>query len=602
MSAEALIKIALEIWPPDLRKPARPSGLLTEADLRGYQRRLIRKVERCFTPGPGKLPGVILALEPGAGKTGLVLTAFRRLIDAGMVRKPLVVAPLLVAKTTWPDEIYEWEHLLGTTWTLLRAEDNDPEIVAVSDAVYAEALGRYQAEFDAEVAEASRGNPSRSSALAIVRARWEERARQFQGDVEREKKRKLKATPSDFAERERVAAVAEAKDAKLKRLAAEDTEIHIINKEALPWLWEHFRDGKDWPYDALVGDDLREFRSGKNRTKGGVSDQQKGPAPLSRWGVMAKVRKHVTASVILTGTPTPKGLENMWGLTYLIDLGQRLGLNKTAFLKRWFDSNKYTYAVEPREGAFDQIMGRVQDIMFSIDPKEMGELPELITDPIRVKLPPKVLAAYKSFEREMVSEEYDVEAVNGGVLHGKLLQFANGSMYREDGEDVPIHDVKLAALEDLVAKLNGTPLLIAYTYQFDLQRICKAFPKAKVLTPENAVEFKRLWNQDKIEIGLAHRASAGHGLNMQKGTGHMCEYGLTSDAELYLQFLLRIRRPGRRTTVFNHVIIAEGTIDEDVYPMYLNPKIETQESILRRVQLRGESPMNLDSYGYASYG
>jgi len=236
--------------------------------------------------------------------------------------------------------------------------------------------------------------------------------------------------------------------------------------------------------------------------------------------------------------------------------------------------------------AFHEIMDRVKDIMFSLDPEDMAPLPELVVDPIKVRLPTKVLEEYCRFERQMVSEEYDVEAVNGGVLHGKLLQYANGSMYQEDGNDVHVHDEKLDALKDLVERMNGAPLLVAYTYQFDVQRICQAFPQAVVLTPENAVETKRLWNDDKIALLLAHRASAGHGLNLQKGTGHMCEYGLTSDAELYLQFLKRIRRPGRKTTVFNHVIIAEGTIDEDVFPMYLDPKIAVQDRILEAVALR----------------
>jgi hypothetical protein len=589
---EALLRVVLEVLPVELRRPApAASGKLSARDLRGYQRRLKTLFKGCFEPG-GK-PGLIIAVPPGGGKTGLVLLALRELLDEGKIKQALIVAPLLVAVTTWPDELGEWEELAETTFTLLRAEDNDPEIVAAGEAAYAEALARWQAKFDAEVTEAARGNPSRASALKIVRARWEREAIQAMSEADRERNRKPKVAPSDFAGRERDAAVVLAKAAKLRDLASEPTELHIINKEALVWLWDNFRQGRDWPYDTIIGDDLREFRSGKERTEGSAKadkdKKRKGPAPLSRWGVLARARKHVKAAFVLTGTPTPKGLANLWGTAYLVDLGQRLGLNKTAFLRRWFDVSKYDYSVEAREGAFEQITGRVADIMFSIDEAEIGELPDFVIDPIRVTLPPDVLGAYKRFEREMVSEEYDVEAVNGGVLHGKLLQFANGSMYREDGEDVPIHDVKIQALKELVGRLDGTPLLVAYTFEFDKARICKAFPKAVVLTPENAVECKRSWNQDKIEMLLAHRASAGHGLNMQKGTGHMCEYGLTSDAELYIQFLRRLRRPGRKTTVFNHVIMASGTIDDDVFPTYLDPKIEEQDRILAAVRLTDDT-------------
>lgn len=265
--------------------------------------------------------------------------------------------------------------------------------------------------------------------------------------------------------------------------------------------------------------------------------------------------------------------------------GERLLRFKTPFLKRWFHIDTRTFKAEPRDYAFGEIMPRVKDIMFSLDPADYPQLPPYQVVPIRVRLPDEVMKAYRKFKREMVSEEYDVEAVNGGVLHGKLLQFANGSMFREDGEDVPIHDVKIDALKTLVQELNGTPLLVAYTYRFDVERIMKAFPKAVHLTPENASTVVRDWNADRIPLLLCHRASAGHGLNMQKGTGHMCEYGLTADAELYLQFLKRIWRPGRKGTLFNHVIMSEGTIDDEIFPQYLDPKILTQMRVMEAVRV-----------------
>lgn len=560
---------------------------LSWEEMRPYQRRFVGLIEECFGPQP-KRPGLILALEPGAGKTGTVLLALRRLLDAGKIKRALIVAPLLVAQTTWPEEFDEWEETRSTTWTLLRVEDDDPEMVALGDAVYAEALARHQKRFEDEVA----AEPvlKKTQARAAVTYRWKERAAAEQSAEDREKGIKPKHTPSDLADQERNEAVLKAKYEKLSRLADADTEIHIINKEALAWLWNDCKERRRrWPYDVIITDDLREGRSGKKRIKKGRTPEGE-KAPLSRFGVLASARKYVKTTIQLTGTPTPKGLENLWGLVYLIDLGKRLHSSKTRFHDQWFtrkrvNKNEHAFAVEPREEAFDQIMSKVKDIMFSIDPEEIEGLPEFIMDPIKVKLPEKVLAAYKKFKKEMVSEEFDVEAVNSGVLHGKLLQFANGSMYREDGNDVPIHDYKIEALRHLVDRLDGKPLLVAYTYQFDVDRICRFFPEAVVLRPENAVEVKKLWNEDKIPMLLAHRASAGHGLNLQKGTGHMCEYGLTSDAELFEQFKKRLHRPGRKTTVINHVIIAEGTIDEQIYPMYLNPKIETQAKILEAVRL-----------------
>lgn len=622
LAPDDLARIILEIHPPHLLAlPA--AGLKSRADFWRYQHILVDLVKQCVIDAPDKLPGLLAALPPGAGKTVVVLTAMRDLMDAGVIRKVLITSTVLVCQTVWPEEFAEWAHLLDSTHTLIRVEDDDPEIVATGDAIYVEALARYQAKFDEEVTAECRRNPRRSSAIAVVRARWEaetlagwpeedrmkrEAALAAQDDPHWPKdKRKprvarINATPGDFAERERQAAVATAKDAKLGRLAADPTQFHIVNKEALGWIWKHFRAGRDWPYDVLIGDDLREFRSGARRSKKPGAKRATKADPLSRWGVLAAARKHIKAFIELTGTPAPKGADGLWGALYLIDQGERLGSSKTAFLARWFDADQYTRKVtlkgmrwNPETGdiqepgwAFDEITERIRDIAFSIDESDMADRPPYFVNPIRVKLPAKVLDAYKRFERRMVSEEYDVEAVNGGVLHGKLLQFANGSMYQESGDDVWIHDAKIEALGELVERMQweGLPLLVAYTYQFDVERICKALLMAEVLEPSNAVRFKRAWNDDKIGLGLAHRASAGHGLNLQKGTGNMCEYGLTTDAELYEQFRLRLQRPGRRTNVVNHVIIAEGTIDEDVYPMYLDPKLEMQNRILQEIRLR----------------
>lgn len=541
---------------------------LRRADLRRYQVFFGDRIKQCFDPDPTKrLPGVMLALEPGAGKTPATLTALRDLLDQFVIRRALIVAPLLVAQTVWPAEMEEWEHLRALTWTLIRVEDDDAETTAAGDAAYADALALYQAEFEG----------AREAALGRGLSKGEARAAA---------RRASDKTPGQRAEPHRLEAVAAAKEAKLRRLAAEDTEIHIINREALDWLWALHGEGKRWPYDVMIIDDCREGRSGKQRRKTNREGQEaKAAAPLTRFGIMARARKRMAATIQLTGTPTPKGLPNMWGLLYLIDLGQRLGTSKTAFLNRWFNVDRFNYKITPHSHSFAEIMGRAKDIMFSLDPADMPELPPLIMDPIRVRLPEKVLAEYRRFRRTSVSEIYDVEAVNGGVLHGKLLQFANGSMYQESGDDVWVHDVKLEALKLLVERLDGKPLLVAYDFEFDAQRILKAFPGAVLLRPENAVDTVRRWNRDEIGLLLAHRASAGHGLNMQKGTGHMCEYGLTSDAELYQQFLRRIQRSGRRDTVFNHVIIAEGTIDEDIFPRYLDPKIAEQARIMSAVRV-----------------
>jgi hypothetical protein len=564
--------------------PSEPSGRLTRTDMRPYQNRFIELVKQCFATDASKLPGILLALEPGAGKTAVVLTAAKELIEEGAIERIVVVAPLLVSQTTWPDEFDEWEHLKDMTYTLLRVEDDDPELVAYDNEIYPVILAKWQGKFDEEVKAQPVLKPQQ--ARAAVRYRWLEAAKAKQSPIERRKNVKPKSSPSALADEERNGLVLKRKYEMLARLAAERTQVHIINKEALPWLWQNAKEKRNWAYDGIFCDDLREGRGAVKRVKRGKGDKTPGPAPLSRFGVLSSARNKSTALIQLTGTPTPKGLENLWGLSYLIDHGERLGTDKTPFLDRWFTTNEYSRAVKPQPHAFDEIIGKIKDIMFSIDPKELGELPELIKVPMYARLPRKVQEEYNRFKRTAISEQYDVEAVNNGVLHNKLLQFANGSMYDAEGNDVWIHDSKIDMLRELVESLDGTPLLVAYDYEFDVNRILKAFPQAVRLCPENAVESKRLWNLDKIPLLLAHRASAGHGLNMQKGTGHMCEYGLTTDAELFIQFCKRLQRPGRKTTIFNHIIMAEGTIDEEVYPMYLDPRIETQDRILQAIRLQ----------------
>lgn len=558
--------------------------MLDRSDLRNYQNAIIDKIHQCVDPDPKtRLPGLVIALEPGAGKTGAVLTALKDQLEAGDIRKVLIVSTVLVAQTTWPDEFDEWSHLTGTPFTLIRVEDDNQELVAATKAAYARAKRVLQRRFDQQVERLGGGR----AAKARVKAQWDARQYATFTLVEKSRNRKPNATPATMAKvfsnrvRERT------KERMLQRLALTDTPFHIINKEALRWLWKGFRGKERWPYDVLVADDLRESRTGKRRTK---TADENNEVKLSRWGVLAKSRSAMKYTLQLTGTPTPKGLENMWGLLYPIDLGRRLGPNKTQFIRRWFNDDWENHKTEPRTYAHREIMDRVKDVMFALSEKDAPDLPPYVLDPIKVQLPDETLREYRRFERTLMSEEFDVRAVNNGVLHGKLLQFANGSMYREDGEDVPIHDLKIEALKDLADRLDGEPLLVAYTYEFDKARICKALPQTVVLRPENAVETKRRWNAGEIQILLAHRASAGHGLNLQKGGHHMCEYGLTSDAELYYQFLKRLHRKGQKHTVFNHVIIAKGTIDEDIYPDYLDPKMATQKAILDEVRLEAPQP------------
>jgi SNF2 family DNA or RNA helicase len=469
---------------------------------------------------------VILAWDMGAGKTVTVLTALRDLLDDYKINKVLIVAPLLVAKATWPDEIEEWRHTRVLDYTLIRSEDDDEDNIRCFEAV--KSFVRFT------------GFPATAAGVIAKQTLTQHR------------------------------------DKKRRAMANDDSEIHILNKEALAWLWEHFKEGKTWPYDMIVIDEASMLKNAKRRTK------TKG---ITRFGVLAKARKYAKRAVLMTGTPAPKGLQNLWGLAYIADLGDRLGSSKHHFEQRWFEKDYMGYNLTPRPHAHDEIMGRLKDIMFSLAPEDYAELPGVVTNKIEVELPPRVMGEYRKFERTLVSQIYDVEAVSRGVLTNKLLQFSNGSMYQEDGKDVWIHDEKLAALEAISDEAMGDPMLIAYSFKFDLARILKRFPKAEIFGRGDVRRMKQRWNDGYITHMIAHPDSIGHGQNVQFGGNISVWYGLTHDLELYLQFNKRLDRPGQTRVVFNHHIIAKDTHDEDILPLLSGRKV-TQDAVLESTVVR----------------
>jgi hypothetical protein len=214
-----------------------------------------------------------------------------------------------------------------------------------------------------------------------------------------------------------------------ERIAAlkKNAEITIINKDVLPWLAKHIETVKNWRWDCLVIDESSMFKAGKKRTtrtrvkgKDGSVRVRKG-GNMTRFGVLSTARKMIKKVVLLTGTPAPNGIEDLWGQIYLLDQGQRLGRSLTAFHDRWFDKNKYTHQITPKPGAEDEIKQSVKDVMISIPVRQLVADPVFI--PVKVPLPAKAMRDYREFERTLFSEPYDVEAVSKGVLTNKLMQF-----------------------------------------------------------------------------------------------------------------------------------------------------------------------------------
>ncbi len=361
-------------------------------------------------------------------------------------------------------------------------------------------------------------------------------------------------------------------------------EIAIINRENVVWLYKELQKRRVWPFDVLVYDESSRLKEGRKRT---------GKKNISEFGALAAVRKLMDFVIELTGTPSPKGLIDLWGQVYIIDQGERLGTTKQAFLNRWFTSVQVGqhYAARkysPRPEAEEEIMAAISDIMVSLKTRDVIELPPVVPVHHYVDLAPKEMKEYRRLVRTAALEEYDIVAQNQGVLTNKLLQFSNGSVYRMDEsvyppkrEIVAFHDRKLEMLESIVEETNGASLLVAYGFKFDRDRIMRRFKFAKEATQPGVMDA---WNRGEVQMMVAHPASIGHGMNIQFGGHHIVWYGLTSSLELYQQFNARLPRPGQTAErVFLHHILARGTFDERLMAI-LEDRDATQERITEAVK------------------
>lgn len=344
--------------------------------------------------------------------------------------------------------------------------------------------------------------------------------------------------------------------------------LYIINRENVAWLVKNHY----WDFDMVVIDELSSFKSNK----------------AERFKAMKKVRPMVTRIVGLTGTPAPNTLMDLWPQMYLMDMGRRLGRFIGGFRDRFFLPDKRNreiiYSYKPREGAEDAIYALISDICISMKAADYLDMPERIDNRIEVSMSPKERKLYDDFQKDMVLSigDEELDAVNAAVLSNKLLQMANGAVYGEDKKVIPIHDRKLDALEDLVKAANGKPLLVAYWYKHDLQRIKARFKNARCIDTAKDIDN---WNAGQIPLALIHPASAGHGLNLQDGGCTIVWFGLTWSLELYQQLNARLWRQGQKHTVIIHHIVTKGTHDEDVMRALEN-KDTRQSALIEAVRAR----------------
>ena len=425
-------------------------------------------------------PVAAVLLDMGLGKTVISLTAIADLLfDSFEAHRILVVAPLRVARDTWPAEIEKWEHLQHLTFSVVV------------------------------------GTPKERRAALLTGA-----------------------------------------------------DITIINRENLQWLIES--SGFPFDYDMVVIDELSSFKNHKSK----------------RFQALMKVRPKVKRIIGLTGTPSSNGLMDLWAEFKLLDMGQRLGRFITQYRNDYFLPDKRNgqiiYSYKPMPYAEDAIYRKISDMTISMKSTDHLKMPELVSSRYEVKLSEAEAQRYDDLKQELILQlpEGEVTAANAASLTGKLVQLANGAIYSDDGDTVEFHDRKLDALEDIIEAANGKPLLVAYWFKHDLQRIKQRFDVREIKSSKDITD----WNKGNIPVAVIHPASAGHGLNLQAGGSTLIWFGLTWSLELYQQTNARLWRQGQTagTVVIQH-IVTKGTIDERILKA-LSLKELTQNSLIDAVK------------------
>ena len=445
--------------------------MLSRSDLHPYQQHAVDFIKAT--------PNCALWLDMGLGKTISTLTAISDLISENAVKRVLIIGPLRVALSTWPNEIKQWKHLKGLEINQL------------------------------------------SGVSAKVR------------------------------------------EARAKLL---DFEVSIINREMVPWLVEFW--GQKWPYDMVVIDESSAFKS----------------TQAKRWRALRSVLPKISRVVELTATPASNNLIDIWPQIYLMDRGQRLGRTKGMFLEGFCRQvgNPQWNQWEVRKEKQQVLYNKLSDICLRMESKDYLEVPDRIDNVIQITLAPKQVSQYLQLQSDFILalEQGEITAVNAAVQANKLLQLCNGAVYLDGGGYEVIHDDKLDAIAE-IAEQTDEPLLVAYQFKSDLERLRKRFQDAVPLGKDPATIDQ--WNSGQIKMLLAHPASAGHGLNLQKGGRIIVWMGLPWSLELYAQFNGRLHRQGQEKPVLVYHVLATGTVDEAVYAT-LNKKNATQMDLLESVK------------------
>jgi SNF2 family DNA or RNA helicase len=356
-------------------------------------------------------------------------------------------------------------------------------------------------------------------------------------------------------------------------------DVYVMNPESLPWFLNK-KVYKILPLDMLGVDEATKFKNPRSQ----------------RFKLLKSILNTFKRRYILTGTPMPKGLMDLFGQIYIIDHGTALGQYITHYRNKYFDSAGYGgYDYRPKEGAFEQIAEKISGFCIRLKAEDYIKLPELIRNPITVSLPDELRRPYKVLEDEFFIslDGKDILAPTSAATSNKLRQFVNGRVYDEDGVARHVHNLKAEALYDLIEQLQGAPALVLYQFKSDIDTIRDFFKDQSIpyigsgISDGTCRMLCSRFNDGTIPILLAHPDSVGHGLNLQGRSNHVVFYSLPWSVEHFDQALRRVYRQGNPNThVYIHTIALRGTIDERVAQV-LQQDGATQEDFLALVsQLR----------------
>lgn len=478
-------------------------------------------------------PFSALYLDVGCGKTVISYTIMDRLLCRGYRGKFLIVAPIRVATRVWPYEPRLWTHIAYMSSTLIRIADDDPRLKRAYQQGYAHGkkIG-YEPDMCARIAQRT----------------------------ETQRKHEL-----------------------LDALLDSDDQIHIINREAVPWLVDKMAERGEWPYKVIFVDEASCLGDHNNEI----------------FIALKKILPYVKRLHELTATPASQTYMRFFSQIYLLDHGERFGTHITPFRERYFTHSIYTRRYTLRPGAAEEIERLIADIVL-VQRREK----DVQISTRNIRLSPELMKGYQDFERDLVLElpnDRVIDAVNAAVLSNKLLQYASGAVYDKeimldaDGDPVldshgvqrirriyhVLHDEKIEDLRSLHAETLDEPLMVAYWYKSSLDRLKKAFPHAAIMDKEGGLETR--WNQRKFKMMLVHPRGVAHGLNLQFGGHHVVMFDIFWPLDLFTQLFGRLDRPGQTHTVMVHLLSALGTMDQ-VVAANLQLLQNTEESMFRRLQ------------------